>query len=104
MSIFENIDLSSLNIGSEKQMQIILTTLNNYTPSPKGIYTFSIEATDNGTTTLNYYLPTDTIILCNTSKVTAVTSNLTSITEGYKVNSTGLVQISYTEKTPISII
>lgn len=104
MSIFKNIDLSSLNIGSEEQMQTILTTLNNYTPSPKGIYTHSTETTDNGTTTLNYYLPTDTIILCDTSKVTAVTSNLTSITEGYKVTSTGLVQISYTEKTPISII
>ena len=104
MSIFENIDLSSLNIGSEEQLQTSLTTLNNYTPSPKGIYTYSTETTDSGTTKLNYYLPNETIILCDTSKVTAVTSNLTSITEGYKVTSTGLVQISYTEKTPISII
>lgn len=104
MSLFSGIDLSTLNIGSEEQMQTILTTLNNYTPSPKGIYTYSTETTDSGTTKLNYYLPINTIILCDTSKVTAVTSNLTSITEGYKVTSTGLVQISYTEKTPISII
>ena len=104
MSIFKNIDLSSFNIGSEEKLQTILTTLNSYTSSPKGIYTYSTETTDSGTTTLNYYLPIDTIILCDISKVTAVTSNLIPITEGYKVNATGLVQISYSDLTPISII
>lgn len=103
MSIFANIDLTTLDIGSEEQLISLLTSVQNAQIVQKGIQTYHTKIEDSNGILINYYLPSGSIILCDISKVTATTNNLTQQTIGYQVTTTGFVQLLLIEETPITI-
>ena len=100
MSIFNNIDISQLNIATEQQLQELLNILNATTLEANGFYTYSYKSNN----TISYFLPVNTIILCDKTQVTPVTNNLIAIDSGYQVSSLGVTEILLKTDTPITII